>query len=98
MLAFTTDSLLKLAVGLAVANVVIGVLAAILIKNILAKLLVVALMAGLAIAVWTQRSSVQDCVDKMQAEGAAGKPLTGQKLTCTFFGIDVDVPVSAVTG
>ena len=98
MLAFTTDSLLKLAAGLVVANIVIGVLAAILIKNVIGKLLVVALMAGLAIAVWTQRSSVQDCVDKIHAQVAAGAPLTEPKLTCTFFGIDVDVPVSAVTG
>jgi hypothetical protein len=45
-------------------------------------------MAALAIGVWTQRSSLQDCASKAK-EQATAADRTG--VTCTFFGTDVEV-------
>lgn len=89
MIALTLESAKRIAIVVIIAFVVFSVLSAWLIKNVVTKLIVVVLCAGLVFAVWTQRSSLQDCADKAQAQAEALDTTT--PLTCTFFGRDVEV-------
>jgi hypothetical protein len=73
----------------AIAVVVgLGVLAAMVVRAIVGKLLTIAVLALIAIAVWSQRASLQHCADLVRE--AAGDPSAA---TCSFFGHDVEVPV-----
>jgi len=57
-------------------------------KRIVTKLTMVLLMACLALGVWTQRTSLQDCAERAKAKAEA-QAVSG--LTCTFFGTDIEV-------
>lgn len=87
MLALTLESAKTLAIVVAVAFVVFAVVSAWMIKNITTKLIAVVLLAGLALGVWTQRTSLQDCADKAKQRG-----VQEGAIACTFFGTEVEVP------
>ena len=72
-------------VGLAVA----AVLSAWLMKEITQKIVLVLILCLLALLVWTQRSSLQDCANgvREQTRGGVGTIDT----TCTFFGQDITI-------
>ena len=88
MTALPLESAKTVAIVVAVAFVAFAVISAWLIKNVVTKLIMVLLMAGLALGVWTQRTSLQDCADKATAQAEA-LDVTG--LTCTFFGTEIEV-------
>ncbi|MGB8860017.1 MAG: hypothetical protein WCC60_12210 [Ilumatobacteraceae bacterium] len=90
MIALSLESAKTIAIVVAIAFIAFSVISAWLIKNIVTKLVMVLLMAGLALGVWTQRTSLQDCADKVKATADA---LDTGNLTCTFFGTDVEVPL-----
>jgi hypothetical protein len=72
-------------------------------NTLLQKLLTFAALALLAFAVWTQRSALQDCADKVtqsfDVAESAPQVTTGEvDNECSFFGITVTVPApSAAT-
>lgn len=57
--------------------ILLAILFAVIIKKIIGKLIAVVILVGLAVAVYLQRDNIQNC-----------EPGT----TCTFFGVDVEVP------
>jgi hypothetical protein len=76
------------AVGFAVAAIV----SLWLIKSIVQKLVLAALLGLLAFATWSQRTSLDQCVEQVRARvdlEVAGAPSSAT--TCTFFGVDVTV-------
>lgn len=70
-------------VGLAIAS-------AWLMKEIMQKVAFVAILGLLALLVWTQRSSLQECSDKVRAAGVAIND-PDVDTTCTFFGRDIEI-------
>lgn len=69
-----------------------GLLAAWLMKTIVQKLVVVGVLGLLAFAVWSQRTSLQDCADRVQANlelDGANPSLVDTD--CNFFGFDVTI-------
>ena len=88
MIALSLESAKTIAIVVVVVFVVLSVVAALVIKSIVTKLVMVVLMACLALGVWTQRMSLQDCADRAQAKAEA-LDVTG--LTCTFFGKEIQV-------
>jgi len=74
-----------LVIGFALLSLVVGII----IKNITMKIVSMVFMIGLALGVWTQRQSLQDCADDVRAKAAVGD---FSATTCEFFGKDVDVP------
>ena len=62
----------------------------VLIKNVTTKLISVIIVGGLALGVWTQRSSLEDCASKVKARAALGDT---SDVTCTFLGTDIKVSV-----
>ncbi|MFZ4720145.1 MAG: hypothetical protein ACOYMR_12010 [Ilumatobacteraceae bacterium] len=91
MSAVSVESAKNIAMIVAIVFVVLSVVSAVLVKAIVTKIILVVLLAGLALGAWTQRKSLEDCVNKAQAEIANGSAGDGS-ITCTFFGTDVEVP------
>lgn len=91
MSALSIDSAKNVAIAAAAVFVVLSLLSAWVVKNVVTKLILVVLLAGLALGAWTQRTNLMDCVEQSRnalEDGTAGV----QKVTCTFFGADVEVP------
>jgi len=83
------DTAKQIAVGLLVGFIVLSVVSVIVIRNIVVKLASAALLVALALGVWSQRSSLQDCADRVRDRVEAG---VRTDLECSFFGTDVAIP------
>lgn len=88
MTALSLESAKTIAIIVAIAFVAFAVISAWVIKNITTKLIMVALMAALALGVWTQRTSLQDCATRAKAQA---EKFDTTAVTCTFFGTEVGV-------
>ena len=89
MFALSLETAKTAAIVIVAAFVLIAILSAWLIKTVVTKLIVIVVMAGLAIGVYSQRASLQDCADREKANVASG---ARAEITCKFFGTDVKVP------
>jgi hypothetical protein len=88
MTALTVETAKNIAIAVAVGLVALMVAMAWVIKNVTAKIISVVVIGGLAFGVWTQRTSLQDCADKVKARIEVGDR---SDVTCTFLGSDVSV-------
>lgn len=85
-------------IGLVVVGVfLVGSLAsAWIMKTILQKVAVAAVFGLLAFAVFTQRTALQDCADKVrdvyELREAAVDPVVPLDTECSFFGTSISVP------
>jgi hypothetical protein len=67
--------------------VALALVSAAAIKSVVAKLVTVVVFGGLALGVWTQRSNLVDCAQRVKDRGVADTVVE-----CTLFGTTVDVP------
>ena len=89
MLGLELDTVRNVALLAVAAAVVIVLVSTWLIRAVLGKLVVVGLVGGLAVAVWLQRQSVQECADRVGTTLQVGAV---DDATCTFFGRPVTIP------
>jgi hypothetical protein len=68
--------------------VLLALVTAYLVKSVVGKVVSIVLLGGLAVLVWSQRQSLQDCADRVGTTLGAGAV---DDTTCTFFGRDVTV-------
>lgn len=61
-----------------------------IIQKVVVKIITVAVLVALAVLIWTQRTSLQDCAGKVRDRIEQGID-ADTKTTCTFFGQDVTV-------
>jgi len=87
--AITVDTAKNVALGVALGAVVLAVLSAIVIRAIVSKLIAIGLLLVIAVAVWSQRASLEDCADRVRDGLASGST---DDTACSFFGRDVTVP------
>ena len=87
MAALTLESAKNIGIAVAVALVALMLVMVFVIKNVTAKLITVVIVGGLAFLVWTQRSSLQDCADRVRARADASDD------ECKFLGSHVKVSV-----
>lgn len=80
---FNADRLQWVAVAAMVLLVVLGLLVARFVQRMVAMMLSLALIGGLLVALWVQRTDLQDCQ---------------QTCSCRLFGQDVDIPDNALCG
>lgn len=94
VLAVEVSTLRTSAIVAIVVIVLLGLLAMKLFVNMVVRVITLVLVAGLSVALWTQRDELQDCADRAQdlAELSVTDVARGS-LTCTFFGVEVDVPI-----
>jgi hypothetical protein len=91
MLALGLAAAKNLAIIIAIVFVVLMVLSAWVVKKVTTKLIMVVVMAGLALLVWSQRASLEDCAQRVRDRQALGDK---SDVTCSFFGTDVNVPAA----
>ena len=92
MLAITLAEAQNIAIGLVVVFVLGAIGAAWIMKTIMQKVAVVLVLAVLAFAVWTQRTSLQDCADKViDAYEFDGVNPTIIDTDCSFFGTTITI-------
>jgi hypothetical protein len=88
MTALSLETAKTIAIVVALVFIAFAVLSAWLIKTVVTKVIVILVMAGLALGVWTQRTTLQDCANKAKDKATSAN---AGALTCTFFGTDVEI-------
>lgn len=97
-LALTLDEAKTFAMIAAVALVLAAVGALWLMRTVMQKVIAVVVLALLAFAVWSQRTSLMDCADKVQANyELAGDTAIGDT-ECTFFGFTITITDPRTSG
>lgn len=92
MLALTLESAKQLAIAVVAIFAFGAFLAAWIMKTIVQKVATVFVLALLAFAVFTQRTSLQDCADKVQGNfDRVGTNVTVTDTDCSFFGMTITV-------
>jgi hypothetical protein len=92
VLALTLDEAKNIAIIAAAVLLLGAVLSFWVMKSIISKVIVAGLLGLLAFAVWTQRTSLQDCADKVQGNfERVGTEVTVADTDCSFFGVTVTI-------
>lgn len=89
MLALTLGQAKTAAVAVVLVLVVLAVVSAWIMKTVAQKAALAVILGLLALLVWTQRSSLQECADRVRAEAEIS--LDQVDTTCTFLGRDVTI-------
>jgi predicted aspartyl protease len=92
VLGITAEAAANLAVVIAIALVLLAALFAKVLIGNMAKIAAAVLLVAAAVFVWTQRTSLQDCADKVKAE--AQNAVAGQA-ECKVSGLKVTVDLDS---
>lgn len=96
VLAITLSEAKNIGIGLVVLFLVGSVASAWIMKTIIQKVATAAVLALLAFAVFTQRSSLEDCADKVrdvyELRDEAVDPAVPLDTECSFFGTTIGIP------
>lgn len=90
MLAVTLGQAKTIAAVVVAVLVVLAIASAWLMKELSQKLAVGVIFGLLALLVWTQRASLQECADKVRAAGTAIND-PSVDTTCSFLGRDIEI-------
>ncbi len=85
MLALTLGQAKTIAFLIVVVLIALAIGSAWLMKEIAQKIALFVILGLLALLVWTQRASLDECADKVREGGIRGDT------TCSFFGRDVQI-------
>ena len=92
MLALTLDQATNLAIVVATVLAAAAIVSFWVMKTIVQKIAMATLLGLLAFAVWTQRTSLQDCADKVQGNfERVGTNVTVTDTDCSFFGVTITI-------
>lgn len=92
MFALTLDAAMNIAVAVVIVFLVGSVVAAWIMKTIIQKLATIAVLLFLAFAVYSQRTSLQECADKVTGNfEREGTSVTVTDTECSFFGATVTI-------
>jgi hypothetical protein len=92
MLALSLQTARNGAIIAVVVFVALAIASAWLMKSIAQKAALVVVLGLLAVLVWSQRASLDDCAKRVKADRAAGATAdVGTDTTCTFLGQDITI-------
>ena len=89
MFSLTLDTAKNIGIGAVVLLAILALVTASVIRNVTVKIITIALVVGIGVAIWSQRTSVQNCADRAKARIELGD---ASGVVCTFFGRTVNVP------
>ncbi len=89
MLSITAEGAANLAIIVVIALVLLAALFAKVLIGNLAKVAAAVLLVAAAVFVWTQRTSLQDCADRVKAERQSS--VAGAKAECKVSGLSFTV-------
>ena len=85
--AINPETLKNVALGLSGVSILLALIVMKVVRSIVGKVVTTVLLVAIAFAGWSQRTSINDCVDNVKASATSGS------VTCTFFGQDVTVRI-----
>ncbi len=85
MLALTLGQAKTIAIVIVIVMIAIAIGSAWLMKTVAQKTAIAVIMALLALLVWSQRASLDECADKVREGGGR------VDATCSFFGRDITI-------
>ena len=85
MFALTLEQAKTMAILIVLALVVMAVGSAWLMKTVTQKVALFAILGLMALLVWSQRASLDECADKVREGGIS------VDTTCAFFGRDINI-------
>ena len=90
MLALSLGQAKTIAVVVVAGLIVLALASAWLMKEVMQKVALVVILGLLALLVWTQRASLQECADKVRS---ARESLADSDVdtTCSFLGRDIEI-------
>jgi hypothetical protein len=88
MAGISLDTMRTLATIGSVGFVILALVAGILLKSLAQKAAFLAIFGLLALLIWTQRQSLEDCAAIVQASLLTN----GTEATCSFLGLSVTIP------
>ena len=91
MLALTLGQAKTIGILVVVALVALALISAWIMKTVAQKAALAVILGLLALLVWTQRSSLDECADKVRAGGVR------VDTTCSFFGSDIKISTQRST-
>jgi ABC-type nickel/cobalt efflux system permease component RcnA len=90
MLALTLGQAKTIAMLVVIALIGLAIASAWIMKEVMQKVALVVILGLLALLVWTQRASLQECADKVRAAGVnVNDP--DVDTTCSFVGRDIQI-------
>lgn len=93
MLALTLGQAKAIAAAVVVVLLLVAVISAWVMKEAMQKVMFAAILGLLALLVWTQRSSLDDCSQRVRDQ-VAEQGRRGVDTTCSFFGQDITISTS----
>ncbi|MGH9133941.1 MAG: hypothetical protein ACRDZZ_08405 [Ilumatobacteraceae bacterium] len=88
MLALSLDTARNAAIIAVVVLIALAIASAWLMKSIAQKAALVIVLGLLAVLIWSQRTSLDDCADRVEASLASG---VRTDTTCTFLGQSITI-------
>jgi hypothetical protein len=92
--AVNPDTIKTLALGISGGSVLIALILMKVISSIIGKIVSLVVFVAIALAGFSQRQAISDCVDKVKdqvSSGASANPSVDT--TCRFFGRDISINV-----
>ena len=94
LLAVDVDTMRQGAVVAIAVIVLLGLIAFKVFVNTVVRIITVVVVVALGAAIWSQRASLQDCADQVgDLRDLDVSDVQRGSVTCTFFGVEVDVPI-----
>jgi multidrug efflux pump subunit AcrB len=90
MLALTLGQAKTIAVLVVIVLILLAVASAWVMKEVSQKIALVVILGLLALLVWTQRASLQECSEKVKAAGTSIND-PDVDTTCSFLGRDIEI-------
>ena len=84
----TLETAKNIAIVVILGLIVIAFLVAKFVNSVAVKALTILVLGGMVLGVWTQRQSLIDCGEEVQAKIRSGDLSATQ---CSFFGAEVDI-------
>lgn len=88
--ATDAETLKNAALGLSAVSLIAAIVVMKVISSIVGKVISAAIFVGIALAGYSQRAEISDCVDKVKSQATTSANID---TVCTFFGKDVTVKV-----
>jgi len=88
--AISADGAKNMSLIVGIAIIVAFMIVALVAKAIIMKIISVVIIAAIGFGVWSQRDSIDDCVNAVRTAVDTG----GEAAACTFFGVEIDVPAT----
>lgn len=88
-----SETIKNLALGISGGSILVGIILMKVVSSIIGKVVSLVLFLAIALAGFSQRQAITDCVDKVKNQVTSGATSSAVPTTCRFFGRDIKINV-----